>query len=302
MSENMNRADVTVDLFDVYGERLQDDVELAFHNINVPTFSETYQVQLRGKPEVIHDVPSFPTGRADVDVRPAKYQERKFSIFVVGPSVGKNEIKGEFFVHPAKANPRLISYADLANKSYATAIKTLLDNSVPKIDEAAWNALDPVNRATILNLCSKMVRENIDPATPAMKKVLGIDRTWLTPEHRERIYSPVADDLLTALRTLPKNFKSVSGSLHDFPNNWLGITEKHSSFKTKDKAGNIQFTFARDADGKYYCDIDLDDHSGIQHVLDYLDHKLSGEETHPYNIHEILVKFQKNGDPEYRLL
>ncbi|MEK6334406.1 MAG: hypothetical protein AABM67_05610 [Acidobacteriota bacterium] len=302
MSESMNRADVTVDLFDVYGERLHDDVELAFHNTNVPTFSETYKVQLRGKPEVIQGVPSFPTGRADVDVRPAKYQERKFSIFVVGPSVGKNEIKGEFFVHPAKANPKLISYADLANKSYAKAIKTLLDNSKPKIDEAAWNALDPVNRATILNLCSKMVRENIDTETPAMTKVLGIDRTWLNQEHRERIYSPVADDLLTALRKLPKNFKSVGGSLHHFPNNWLGLTEKHSSFKTKDKAGNIQFTFAKDAEGKYYCDIDLDDHAGIQHVLDYLDHKLSGEETHPYNIHEILVKFQKKGDPEYRLL
>lgn len=301
MSEPMNRADVTVDLVDVYGKRIHDDVELAFHNINVPTFSKTYNVQLRGQPEIIPGVPSFPTGRADVDVRPTKYQERKFSIFVVGAGVGKNEISGEFFVHPAKADPKFISYADLANKSYATAIKTLLDNSIPKIDEAAWDALDPLNRATILNLCSKMVRENSDPATSVITTVLGIDQTWLKPDHRERIYSPVADDLLTALRRLPKNFKFADSSLHHFPNNWLGLTEKHSSFKTKDKAGNIQFTFAKDSQGKYFCDIDLDDHAGIQHVLDYLDHKLSGEETHPYNIHEILVKFQKK-DPEYRLL
>jgi hypothetical protein len=298
----MNQADVIVDLFDVYGDRIHDDVVLAFHNTDVTTFSDTYQVQLKGQPAVIHGVPAFPTGRALVDVKPTKYQERRFQIFVVDPTVGTNRLKGEFFVNPLKANPKLISYADLANKSYATEIRTLLDNSKPKIDEAAWNALDPVNRATILNLCSKMVRENVDAATKVVTQVLGIDRTWLNPEHRERIYSPVTDGFLTALRALPKNFKSAGGSLHHFPNNWLGMTEKHSSFKTKDKAGNIQFTFAKDSQGKYYCDIDLDDHSGIQHVLDYLDHKLTGEETHPYNIHEILVKFQKNGDPEYRLL
>lgn len=298
----MNQAEVTVDLFDVYGDRIQDDVVLAFHNTDVTSFSATYQVQLKGQPAVIHGVPSFPTGRALVDVKPTKYQERRFQIFVVGPTVGTNRIEGEFFVNPLRADPKLISYADLANKSYAKEIKTLLDNSQPKIDEAAWNALDPLNRATILNLCSKMVRENVDAATSVMTQVLGIDRTWLSPEHRERVYAPVTDGFLKALRTLPKNFKSAGGSLHHFPNNWLGLTEKHSSFKTKDKAGNIQFTFAKDSQSKYYCDIDLDDHSGIQHALDYLDHKLTGEETHPYNIHEILVKFQKNGDPEYRLL
>lgn len=297
----MNQADVTVDLVDVYGEPIHDEVDLAFHNTDVPTFSDTYHVQLNGQPAVIHGVPSFPTGRALVDVKPSKYQERRFQIFVVGPTVGKNEIKGEFFVNPHKANPRLIDYADLANKTYAAAIKTLLDKSTPKIDEATWNALDPVNRATILNLCSKMVREDSKPGTAVMTQVLGVDQTWLKPDRRERIYSPVKDDFLTDLRKLPKNFKSADSSLHKFPNNWLGLTGKKTSFKTKDKAGNIQFTFAQDADGKYYCDIDLDDHAGIKHALDYLDHKLSGEETHPYNIHEILVKFQKK-DPEYRLL
>jgi hypothetical protein len=296
----MNTADVTVDLVDVYGERIHDDVLLSFHNTDVPTFSDTYSVELKGEPGVIHGVPSFPTGRALVDVVPTKYQQRRFPVFVVAPSINKTVIKGEFFVKPEKASPKLISYADLANKSYATEIRRLLDDSVPTIDEARWNALDPLNRATILNLCSKMAREKTDPATALIGKVVGIDQTWLSEDHRERIYSPVADDLLAGLRSLPKNFKFADSSLHHFPNDWLGLTEPHSSFKTKDKAGNIQFTFAKDAAGKHYCDIDLDDHAGIQHVLDYLEHKISGEETHPYNIHEILVKFQK--DPEYRLL
>jgi hypothetical protein len=296
----VNQADVTVDLFDVYGDRIHDDVVLAFHNTDVTTFSDTYHVKLEGQPAVIHGVPSAPTGHALVDVKPTKYQQRRFQISVVAASLGENEIKDEFFVDPAKANPRLISYSDLADKSYASELQDLLDNSSPKIDAEIWDALDPVNRATILNLCSKMVRENLNDGNPVIKQVNGIDRAWLNVDHRERIYSPVVDGFLDALRELPTNFKFAGGSLHHFPNNWLGLAEEHSSFKTEDKAGNIQFTFAKDSEGKYYCDIDLDDHAGVHHVTDYLEHKITGQETHPYNIHEILVKFQK--DPEYRLL
>ncbi len=297
MSGNMNRADVIVDLFDVYGKPINDDVELAFRNTDVPTFSATYKVALRGQPAVIHGVPSAPTGHADVTVRPTKYQERTVKIFVTGLS--PNVIKGTFFVNPAKADPKLISYSDLADKSYADGLKTMLDNS--HIDAAMWNDFDPLNRATILNLCSKMAREFIGDGTPVIKQVRGIDRTWLDIKRRERIYAPVLDSFLAALQKLPTNFKSASGSTHHFPNDWLAVT-KGGSFKTKDKAGNIQFTFARDADGKHYCDIDLDDSSGLKHAMDYLEHKIFKEETHPYNIHEILVKFQKNGDPEYLLL
>ena len=63
-----------------------------------------------------------------------------------------------------------------------------------------------------------------------------------------------------------------------------------------------QFTFASDAHGQHYCDIDLDDHSGIKHAIDFVEHKIFQEETHPYTIHELLVKYQRHGDPEYLLL
>lgn len=299
----MNQADVVVDLFDVYGYRIHDDVVLAFHNTDVSSFSATYHIQLKGKPEMIHGVPSAPTGHAIVDVKPTKYQQRRFQISVVAPTLGHNAITDEkFFVDPAKANPKLISYADLANKSYARELQDLLDNSTPKIDAATWDALDPVNRATILNVCSKMARENLADGTPVIKQVKGIDTAWLNPEHRERMYSGVTDGFLASLRKLPANFKVADGSTHHFPHNWVGVTDKPYSFKSKDAAGNIQFTFAKDAQGKYYCDIDLDDHAGIKHAIDYIEHKVFQEETHPYTIHELLVKYQDHGDPEYLLL
>jgi hypothetical protein len=59
-------------------------------------------------------------------------------------------------------------------------------------------------------------------------------------------------------------------------------------------------TFARDSNGVTYADIDLDEHKNLKHVFDVIKHKLTGNETHPYFIHEVLV-FSQGCDPEYRL-
>lgn len=48
-------------------------------------------------------------------------------------------------------------------------------------------------------------------------------------------------------------------------------------------------------------DADADDHFGMKNVSDVLKHKIAGRNTHPYDIHEILVFFQ-NLDPGYVLI
>jgi hypothetical protein len=50
--------------------------------------------------------------------------------------------------------------------------------------------------------------------------------------------------------------------------------------------------------GDCVADIDIDDAAGIEHVFQVVKNKLSGNPTHPYNIHEILVGYQHN-DPGY---
>ena len=105
----MNVADVVVDLFDVYGYRIHDDVTLSFHNKDVVTFSNTYHVHLDGGPEIIPGVPSAPVGHAIVDIKPTNYQQRRIEISVVAPSLGNNLIRETFFVDPSRAKPRLIS-------------------------------------------------------------------------------------------------------------------------------------------------------------------------------------------------
>jgi len=46
-------------------------------------------------------------------------------------------------------------------------------------------------------------------------------------------------------------------------------------------------------------EIAIDDHQGIGYVFEVLKHKLTGRDSHPYDIHQMLVKFQ-NIAPGYR--
>jgi hypothetical protein len=84
--------------------------------------------------------------------------------------------------------------------------------------------------------------------------------------------------LLGALRKFPEQFRSVSGSLHKFFDDWVPVSQQNS-FKSRNNAGNIQFTFATNPAGGSLADIDLDDHTGIAN-------------TNPYDLHQILVYFQ----------
>lgn len=101
----------------------------------------------------------------------------------------------------------------------------------------------------------------------------------------DRYHDPVLD-----YRLDPENIISMRKSL----------AEKVGSFKTFEKTGNLQLTFARNSAGKFLVDADVDDHQGIQHAFDVLKHKFTSKDTHPFDIHQILLFFQ-NIDPGYAL-
>lgn len=71
--------------------------------------------------------------------------------------------------------------------------------------------------------------------------------------------------------------------------------------RSLDAAGNLQLTFARNVQGDLKADIDIDDHQGTEHAADVLKHKITSKDTHPYDIHEILIYFQ-GLDPGYQLV
>ncbi len=295
---NVNRADVTANLKDVYGEIVSNHVKLTFYNKNVQSLSQAFDVDFDGvNAATLPGVPAFPTGLAEVFIKPTKYRYKSVFINVVGGE--DNSIKEDFFVDPSQAKPTLIDFQDIQDKAYAGDLLRILQDS--QIGQAQWAGLNPRNRATIFNLSAKVFRETTGADQRLIELVNTIDQTWLDEQHRERIYALVDSALPNSLLSYPDKFEQVSGVLHHFPPGGWAPINGPDSFKTRDAAGNIQFTFARNGDGQVMADVDLDDHKGIQHAADVLKHKITGKDTDPYDIHEILIYFQRL-DPGYRLL
>ena len=61
MSENINRADVTVNLKDVFGQVITDEVEITFYNQKVQSLNQRFTVKFKGATAVLPGVPAFPT-------------------------------------------------------------------------------------------------------------------------------------------------------------------------------------------------------------------------------------------------
>lgn len=297
MPDDLNRSNVQADFRDVNKQTFTDEVVIKFYNRKLDSIRLRFDVDFRGLPAILPDVPAFPTGSYQVVVIPTKYRFKQF-FYDVEP--GKtNGLLHDFFVDPDHAKPRLIGFGDIAAKSYAGDLMPLLDKS--GINDAAWNGLNTRNRATILNLVAKMSRETIADGTKLIKLMERIDRTWLDVKHRERVYFHVDKKLFQALLDYPAVFTPVSGGMHHFPDGYQPVGNPNSFKTLHDKAGNIQFTLARGAGDDWLADVDLDDHKGLGHVADVLKHKFSGKDTDPYDIHQILWYFQ-GLDAEYRLL
>jgi hypothetical protein len=301
MADDINRLDVQVNFFDVFGEAIRDKVVIKIYNTQLQSLKDRYDVTFKGGPAVLTKVPSFPTGHAEMIVTPTKYRFKQRFISVSADNNGRaHDITEYFFVDPDFAKPHPIEFADLAAKSYGAELLRILDAS--RIDETAWNKLNKRNRATILNLSAKLSKETTKNGAKLITFVDKIDQTLLDTKHMERIFARVKKELLPALRNHPQVYFSVNGGLHHFPEGWTSVKEPNSFKTLKDSAGNIQLTFAeKSGEEGHLADIDLDDHKGLAHVADVLKHQFSDKETDPYDIHQILW-FSQQLDAEYRLL
>jgi hypothetical protein len=156
--------------------------------------------------------------------------------------------------------------------------------------------LDPLPRAGLLNLLTKMARTAMPDGSAFLDHVSSLHRI-----RADRVFADVA----TGLRDLVKSgvagqdFRPVSGKLHEPPRGFALA----DSFKSGDAYGNLQVTFfaSLDAPLRFQADIDIDDAAGLKHVFQVLDHWLTEGVTHPYDIHEILL-FHQELDPGYRLV
>jgi hypothetical protein len=234
-----------------------------------------------------------PQGLYRIEVDPQAYLPT--SQFVNLKASDITDLKINFAVDPNKV--RSVNFPEFATLPADT--QTLLANSDSilsfegKSGEVLYDAVDDIRRANVLNLttkCAATPLSNGKTVLPSIQKIKEIrgDRFFavVPKELREETKNSALDGLFTdapeVLHTPPQGFSHAG------------------SFKTKDKFGNLQLTYFMNGDD-CVADIDIDPASGLEHLFQVIEHSITGNETHPYAVHEVLIEYQKL-DPGYRFV
>jgi hypothetical protein len=298
-SSDVNRRSVRVDLQDVFGNTITDHVEITFFNQRLQSLNQRFTVEFRGAPALLPDVPAFPTGLAEVFIKPTKYRFKSVIADIPagdGPvdlfnSTDRADLT--FFVDPQKVKPSFPDISQLQARwpdLWAVLHNPNASSAGQWWTDAWWD--DPANdrlKAGLLNLYAKMKHTKFTDGTTVFGYVREV---WEV--HPARIFVIADSKLRELVKGSTQLFHTVPGTLHTFRPGWHLV----DSYKTFDPAGNLQTTFAEDdagefrGQGKIMSDTDIDDHQGIQHAFDVIKHTVSSSDSDPYDIHQILAFFQ----------
>jgi hypothetical protein len=154
-----------------------------------------------------------------------------------------------------------------------------------------YGALADAAKAGLLNIAKKSLTMPFKNGTDLLHDITILDIRG------DRCFVEVPRGLKAQMIDLVEadHFRPVNGTLHEPPRGFVAA----GSFKTADAFGNLQMTFFQAAD-RVVADIDIDDAAGLGHVFQVMRNHISGQPTHPYNIHQILVHHQ-HLDPGYNL-
>lgn len=276
-----NKGKVQISLLSVTGKVIRDNVHASFINQRVKSFSKQVTLSFKGRALTVSGLPAGPQGMYQVFFTPGTYRTKSVFLALFRSSAVIEEI---LFIDAGQATPKFPSFSTLKQKSKTRKITEMLDGT--KYGGNEFNIMSDLPKAGLLNLCAKMSATTFHSGESVLNHVTQVQN--IKPA---RIYAEVSEELLEKVRGDRAGFHAVDGGLHNFPRGWDRIKEL-GSFKTHDKAGNLQLTFATNARGKYLVDADIDDHQGVKHAFDVIQHGLTGKDTHPYNIHQILIFFQ----------
>lgn len=156
-----------------------------------------------------------------------------------------------------------------------------------KSGEKLYKSLEDKQRAGLLNITTK----SEDTKLVNRKSVLSYI-TELSSLRGDRFFATVDENLDNEVWSSDGVFERVDGSLHRLPPKLKREDfERSDSFKTYNTYGNLQLTFFRN-DTSTIADIDIDDARGLKHVFQVMRNWPGGRETHPYDIHQILIRHQ----------
>jgi hypothetical protein len=207
-------------------------------------------------------------------------------------------------IHPDRARPTFPPYPQLDQ-----ALRETLEQSTLEVEsnpapanapsgatpgEQLYTQLTDLQKAGLLNVYRKLAATPVG-GVPGWQYVTDLYRI-----RGDRFFANVRLDFRDQVKTevTGKRFQVVEGTLHTPPPGY----RLDDSFKTGENYGNLQLTFFASVAAPllFRVDADIDDAGGIGHVFQVLRNWLTGGETHPYDIHQILA-FHQMLKPQYDL-
>jgi len=191
-------------------------------------------------------------------------------------------------LHPDFASASFPEWADTDS-----ALKSVLRESTLEGDDTKatgkklFDGLDPLQRAGLFNLYTKMANAGLPGGRTAWEFVTDLYRV-----RPDRVFGNVDVGFRDAMKAAAqaKLFKEAPDNQHTPPPGY----ERAGSFKSPDRAGNLQITFfSNTADLQFKVDVDIDDANGLGHVFQVLSHWITQGQTHPFDIHQILTFDQR---------
>jgi hypothetical protein len=279
-----------LDIVDVQGTRLTEPVTVSLRH-------RTFQEQrLAEKVDAAHTIAIAglrrePQGLYTLEVTAKSY--RPVQRFVTIPASGVKRETVMLPIRDDRARAVFPPFDDLDDR-----VKGVLERSgnvaghEGQRGRELYVALSDEARAGLLNISKKSLATEFRNGGDLLPHLVLLDIRG------DRCFVEVPRSLIDQMPQLVDgdSFRPVNGSLHQAPAGFVPV----GSFKTDDAFGNLQLTFFRSGD-RCRADVDIDDAAGLGHVFQVARNHVTGNPTHPYNIHEILMAHQ-HLDPGYRLV
>jgi hypothetical protein len=279
-----------LEFVDVHGLRITEPVDIDLRHRVLSDHRRVDNVDVK-QPIAISDLRTEPQGLYILQVTSPSY--RPVSRFVTIPASGVARERIVLPIRHDRARAVFPSYEELDDR-----VRGLLERS-PSVrghegltGPALYDALSDIARAGLLNIAKKSLATEFNNGADLLPHVTLLDILG------DRCFVQVPRALIDQMPALVDGdfFHPVNGALHEPP---AGFTPA-GSFKTSDAFGNLQLTLFQ-GDTECRADVDIDDAAGIGHVFQVARNHVTGEPTHPFNIHQILIAHQ-HLDPGYRLL
>jgi hypothetical protein len=279
-----------LDIFDVHGARLTEPVDIFLRHHVLHEEHRATSIDA-GHTVAVGNLRPEPQGLYVLEIRTRSYQPIRR--FVSIPASGAKRETITLPIRPDRARGVFPTFDELDDR-----VKGVLDRSTRvrghegRSGRALYDALEEVPKAGLLNIAKKSLATSFKKGGDLLPHVTLLDIIG------DRCFVEVPRDLIGQMPELVDGdlFRSVNGSLHEAPSGFVPA----GSFKTLDAFGNLQLMFFESSDSSR-ADVDIDDGAGLAHVFQVVRNAATGEPTHPFNIHQILIAHQ-HLDPGYRLV